>query len=93
MSQKQYCVKSIELTQHFNNTSELFFHSERYMNEWLYKTSAGRWCKKHLKDLTFRINYQYNNEYPVVNIMARLEPEDYTLYLLTHGGTDERTND
>ena len=92
MAQKQYCVKSIELTQHFDNTSELFFAAERTMNQWISSTVAGRWCKKHLKDLTFRINYQYNNEYPVVNIMARLEESDYTLYLLTYGGTDEKTN-
>ena len=79
------------MPKHFNTTSELFFHGERKMNEWLVVSSAGRWCKKNATDLTFRINYQYtdnNNQYPVVQVMARLEPEEYTLYLLKHGGKD-----
>jgi hypothetical protein len=94
MARTQYCLKTIELSTHFNTTAELFFHGERHMNEWLYRTPAGRWCKKNVTDLTFRVNYQYNNEnkYPVIEVVARLEPEDYTLYLLKHGGTDERTN-
>ena len=94
MARTQYCLKNIKLDKHFNTTAELFFHGERYMNEWLYGTEAGRWCKKNVSDLTFRVNYQYNNEnrYPIIEVMARLEPEDYTLYLLKHGGTDEKTN-
>ena len=95
MARTQYCLKTIELDRHFNTTADLFFQGERTMNAWLYSTAAGRWCKKHLTDLTFRVNYQYNedNQYPVIQIMARLEPEDYTLYLLKHGGTDEKRND
>ena len=95
MARKQYCLKTIKLDTDYSNTSELFFHGERAMNNWLYTTNAGRWCKKHLTDLTFRVDYQYNKDnqsYPVIQVMARLEPEDYTLYLLTYGGTDERTN-
>ena len=95
MARTQYCLKTIELDRNFNTTADLFFQGERTMNAWLYSTAAGRWCKKHLTDLTFRVNYQYNedNQYPVIQIMARLEPEDYTLYLLKHGGTDEKRND
>lgn len=95
MARQQYCLKTIELDSHFNTTADLFFQGERTMNAWLYSTAAGRWCKKYITDLTFRVNYQYNNEnkYPVIQIMARLEPEDYTLYLLKHGGTDEKRND
>lgn len=96
MAQTQYCLKNIKLNIHHNTTSELFFHGERAMNQWLYSTAAGRWCKKHITDLTFRVDYQYskdNQSYPMIQVMARLEPEDYTLYLLKHGGTDERTND
>ena len=92
MARKQYCLKTIEISQHFSSTAELFFCGESAMNNWLLTTKAGRWCKKHLTDLTFRVNYQYNNECPVINVMARLEPEDYTLYLLKYGGTDEKTN-
>lgn len=98
MARIQHCIKTIYLNTEYTTTNELFFHGERAMNEWLFATAAGKWCKKHVTDLTFRVNYQYANDYiehkyPVIQVMGRLEPEDYTLYLLKHGGTDERTND
>lgn len=95
MARQQYCLKTINLSEHFNTTSELFFRGERAMNSWLLNTAAGRWCKKNVDDLTFRINYQYNKdqEYPIIQVMGKLEPEDYTLYLLQNGGTDEKRND
>lgn len=66
------------------------------MSYWLYAQAAGRWCKKNATDLTYRIDYHWSDEeyetYPVAKIMGRLEPEEYTLYLLTYGGTDEKRN-
>lgn len=88
-------MKKVKLRQQFVTTSELFLLGDAVLDRWL-RTAAGGWCKKHTVDLTFRINYQYNdreNQYPIVEIMARLTPEEYTLYLLKYGGTDETTND
>lgn len=77
---------------HYSNTTAMFNSIEDLMSYWLYAQAAGKWCKKNATDLTYRIDYQYNESYPVVKIMGRLEPEEYTLYLLKYGGTDEKRN-
>ncbi len=91
MARKQYCLKSITLGQDHARAGPraLFATGELVLQHWLGYTKAGRWCKKHLTDLTFRVNYSYTNGSPVLEIMARLEESDYTLYLLKYGGTDE----
>lgn len=84
MARKQYVIKQITLSQNHASPTELFRIADSNLSVWLGHTEAGKWCKLHATDLTFRITNK-NHEYPTMNILARLNDDEYTMYVLKFG--------
>jgi hypothetical protein len=76
------------MPQRYTSINELFFVAEKTMNAWLTHTSQGRWCKKHLPDLTFRVNGG-QDDLPTVSVVTKLEEEEYVMYVLKFENTNK----
>ena len=83
MARKQYVIKQITLPKDHASTAALFHIADFNLNLWL-GTPAGKWCKLHATDITFRITNQ-NHEFTRMNILARLNEDEYTMYILKFG--------
>jgi len=73
----------------WHSEDQLYMHSEQLLNQWLWCSPAGRWCKQNATDLTFKpvMYHKTESQYACeLMIYGRLEETDYSYYLLKFKG-------
>lgn len=91
MARKNRKLAVIPVKWGWHSDDQLYMHCEQLLNDWLRSNSAGRWCKSHATDLTFKPVVQQAGLRPGCDLIisGRLEETDYSYYLLCFGGENK----